>query len=163
MWQVHNATVEAGAYPSPLNYFHFPKSVCTSVNEVRYQHRVSGICWSVKNMTAGIILIEHLHHCARASITPHSTMHIVESEWRFVLRYVWQCYLWGQFQHLALCCHPWERGETVGTISVTKMVCDSPSMTCGRWIVGVGTEHVCWLKCISVLLFLLHAIGSGGV
>jgi hypothetical protein len=27
--------VEAGAYPSPLNYFNFPKSVCTSVNEVR--------------------------------------------------------------------------------------------------------------------------------
>ena len=31
---VHDATVEAGAYPSPLNYFHFPKSVCTSINEV---------------------------------------------------------------------------------------------------------------------------------
>lgn len=31
---VHDATVAAGAYPSPLNYFHFPKSVCTSVNEV---------------------------------------------------------------------------------------------------------------------------------
>jgi hypothetical protein len=29
--------VEAGAYPSPLNYFNFPKSVCTSVNEVRQQ------------------------------------------------------------------------------------------------------------------------------
>ena len=32
--QVHKATVEAGAYPSPLNYYSFPKSVCTSVNEV---------------------------------------------------------------------------------------------------------------------------------
>ncbi|KAJ1730458.1 Methionine aminopeptidase 1 [Coemansia biformis] len=31
---VHEATVERGAYPSPLNYFGFPKSVCTSVNEV---------------------------------------------------------------------------------------------------------------------------------
>ena len=31
---VHDATIERGAYPSPLNYFHFPKSVCTSVNEV---------------------------------------------------------------------------------------------------------------------------------
>ncbi|KAF8058467.1 MAP1A [Scenedesmus sp. PABB004] len=31
---VHEALVEAGAYPSPLNYFNFPKSVCTSVNEV---------------------------------------------------------------------------------------------------------------------------------
>jgi methionyl aminopeptidase len=26
-------TVAAGAYPSPLNYGQFPKSVCTSVNE----------------------------------------------------------------------------------------------------------------------------------
>lgn len=31
---VHNATVERDAYPSPLNYRNFPKSVCTSVNEV---------------------------------------------------------------------------------------------------------------------------------
>ncbi len=31
---VHDATVAAGAYPSPLNYRGFPKSVCTSVNEV---------------------------------------------------------------------------------------------------------------------------------
>jgi len=31
---VHNATLEYGAYPSPYNYFDYPKSVCTSVNEV---------------------------------------------------------------------------------------------------------------------------------
>ncbi len=31
---VHDATVAAGAYPSPLGYRGFPKSVCTSVNEV---------------------------------------------------------------------------------------------------------------------------------
>ncbi|KAI9312687.1 peptidase M24, structural domain-containing protein [Dichotomocladium elegans] len=31
---VHEATIERNAYPSPLNYYHFPKSVCTSVNEV---------------------------------------------------------------------------------------------------------------------------------
>ncbi|KAK9784874.1 hypothetical protein WJX73_001071 [Symbiochloris irregularis] len=31
---VHKATIDAGAYPSPLNYYNFPKSVCTSVNEV---------------------------------------------------------------------------------------------------------------------------------
>ncbi|TDL27442.1 methionine aminopeptidase [Rickenella mellea] len=31
---VHNATIERNAYPSPLNYKRFPKSVCTSVNEV---------------------------------------------------------------------------------------------------------------------------------
>jgi len=31
---VHDAHVEAGAYPAPLHYHDFPKSVCTSVNEV---------------------------------------------------------------------------------------------------------------------------------
>ncbi|KAI5644909.1 metallopeptidase family m24 domain-containing protein [Phthorimaea operculella] len=31
---VHNMSIEAGAYPSPLNYMGFPKSVCTSVNNV---------------------------------------------------------------------------------------------------------------------------------
>jgi methionyl aminopeptidase len=31
---VHDLCIERGAYPSPLNYRHFPKSVCTSVNEV---------------------------------------------------------------------------------------------------------------------------------
>mmetsp|Transcript_17957 Transcript_17957/g.50260 ORF Transcript_17957/g.50260 Transcript_17957/m.50260 type:complete len:372 (-) Transcript_17957:191-1306(-) len=31
---VHEATIERNAYPSPLNYYNFPKSVCTSVNEV---------------------------------------------------------------------------------------------------------------------------------
>lgn len=31
---VHNAILEVGAYPSPLNYRGFPKSICSSVNEV---------------------------------------------------------------------------------------------------------------------------------
>lgn len=31
---VHDLTVERGAYPSPLNYHRYPKSVCTSLNEV---------------------------------------------------------------------------------------------------------------------------------
>ncbi|KAI9304153.1 methionine aminopeptidase 1-like protein [Cunninghamella echinulata] len=31
---VHEATIERGAYPSPLNYNYFPKSCCTSINEV---------------------------------------------------------------------------------------------------------------------------------
>ncbi|CEN61361.1 Putative Methionine aminopeptidase [Aspergillus calidoustus] len=30
---VHKACVERDSYPSPLNYVHFPKSVCTSINE----------------------------------------------------------------------------------------------------------------------------------
>eukprot|EP00181_Compsopogon_caeruleus_P002996 CAMPEP_0184678370 /NCGR_PEP_ID=MMETSP0312-20130426/1105_1 /TAXON_ID=31354 /ORGANISM="Compsopogon coeruleus, Strain SAG 36.94" /LENGTH=342 /DNA_ID=CAMNT_0027127061 /DNA_START=935 /DNA_END=1963 /DNA_ORIENTATION=+ len=31
---VHDATLRRGAYPSPLNYNKFPKSCCTSINEV---------------------------------------------------------------------------------------------------------------------------------
>ena len=31
---VHDLCIERNSYPSPLNYNHFPKSVCTSVNEV---------------------------------------------------------------------------------------------------------------------------------
>ncbi|KAG8533172.1 Methionine aminopeptidase 1 [Bacidia gigantensis] len=31
---VHNECVKRNSYPSPLNYVHFPKSVCTSLNEV---------------------------------------------------------------------------------------------------------------------------------
>lgn len=31
---VHAAIISRGAYPSPLNYHNFPKSICTSVNEV---------------------------------------------------------------------------------------------------------------------------------
>ena len=27
-------TIALGAYPSPYNYYNFPKSVCTSINEV---------------------------------------------------------------------------------------------------------------------------------
>jgi methionyl aminopeptidase len=31
---VHEACVDRECYPSPLNYYQFPKSCCTSVNEV---------------------------------------------------------------------------------------------------------------------------------
>lgn len=30
---VHQMIIDSGAYPSPLGYGRFPKSVCTSVNE----------------------------------------------------------------------------------------------------------------------------------
>ncbi len=31
---VHNFIIENNGYPSPYNYYKFPKSLCTSVNEV---------------------------------------------------------------------------------------------------------------------------------
>eukprot|EP01135_Chromosphaera_perkinsii_P003699 Nk52_evm17s252 gene=Nk52_evmTU17s252 len=33
--QVHSKIIKEGAYPSPLNYMGFPKSICTSVNNVK--------------------------------------------------------------------------------------------------------------------------------
>lgn len=30
----HELCIEQGVYPSPLNYYHYPKAICTSVNEV---------------------------------------------------------------------------------------------------------------------------------
>ena len=36
---VHEETIARNAYPSPLNYHGFPKSCCTSVNEVRCTRR----------------------------------------------------------------------------------------------------------------------------
>lgn len=32
--KVHQFIIQNGAYPSPLNYYGYPKSICTSVNEV---------------------------------------------------------------------------------------------------------------------------------
>ena len=31
---VHDYIIKAGGYPSPLNYYGFPRSCCTSVNEI---------------------------------------------------------------------------------------------------------------------------------
>lgn len=31
---VHDLIIQSNAYPSPLNYRFFPKSVCTSINNV---------------------------------------------------------------------------------------------------------------------------------
>ena len=32
--KIHEMIINNGAYPSPLNYLGFPKSVCTSINNV---------------------------------------------------------------------------------------------------------------------------------
>jgi methionyl aminopeptidase len=40
---VHQATVERNAYPSPLNYRNFPKSVCTYVARLKKSDRSSQV------------------------------------------------------------------------------------------------------------------------
>jgi methionyl aminopeptidase len=32
--KIHEMIISNGVYPSPLNYHHFPKSICTSINNV---------------------------------------------------------------------------------------------------------------------------------
>ncbi len=63
--QVHEATISAGAYPSPLNYFHFPKSVCTSVNEVCAQPRIHQL-WSKAQLRIEHILCQQHTLCCLA-------------------------------------------------------------------------------------------------
>lgn len=41
---VHEACIEKECYPSPLNYYKYPKSCCTSINEV--------ICHGIPDMRA---------------------------------------------------------------------------------------------------------------
>ena len=63
--QVHEATISAGAYPSPLNYFHFPKSVCTSVNEVCAQPKIHQL-WSKAQLKIEDILCKQHTLCCFA-------------------------------------------------------------------------------------------------
>lgn len=52
---VHQAIIDAGAYPSPLNYAGFPKSVCSSINEVICHGRWSASACSVPSMVFNLI------------------------------------------------------------------------------------------------------------
>ena len=40
----HEASVDRECYPSPLNYYNFPKSCCTSVNEVIKMSHIYNVC-----------------------------------------------------------------------------------------------------------------------
>jgi methionine aminopeptidase len=51
---VHQMIIDAGAYPSPLGYGGFPKSVCTSVNEC--------ICHGIPDSRALRVHIQTLLH-----------------------------------------------------------------------------------------------------
>jgi len=52
--QVHDLIVKKGAYPSPLGYKGFPRSICTSVNDVA----VHGIPDDVKLQEGDVISID---------------------------------------------------------------------------------------------------------
>ena len=70
--QVHEATISAGAYPSPLNYFHFPKSVCTSVNEVCPQQKIHQLWSKAQLKIEGILRKQHTLCCLARCLTTAS-------------------------------------------------------------------------------------------
>jgi methionyl aminopeptidase len=74
---VHNETVKRNAYPSPLNYYHFPKSCCTSVNEVCVCVCMC-VCvcidrWLHVNNNAKTLTLHltHTHTCMHAQVICH--------------------------------------------------------------------------------------------
>eukprot|EP00983_Pelagomonas_calceolata_P051595 1142477-Pelagomonas_calceolata.AAC.2 len=86
---VHEATMEANAYPSPYNYFNFPKSVCTSVNEVREKLRQldanRGVQGKLVMMYAASFLTMHnedttVGHGPLLRGLPFLTMHVTDWE-----------------------------------------------------------------------------------
>jgi methionyl aminopeptidase len=89
----HLAAISNGAYPSPLNYMGFPKSICTSVNEVV----VHGIPDSRKLQRGDIVncdvtvYIDGMHgDCSETVLIGE-----VSSEARSLVQFTWECLLKG--------------------------------------------------------------------
>ena len=64
---VFAACVERGAYPSPLNYHGFPKSVCTSVNEVCQDRWLGGCVCMIHDSTQLLHTQEAADGCIRCA------------------------------------------------------------------------------------------------
>ena len=63
---VHEETIKRGAYPSPLNYHGFPRSVCTSINEV--------VCHGIpEKRTVGPCSLAWARRCAQRLPTLNQT------------------------------------------------------------------------------------------
>lgn len=67
---VHEACIERECYPSPLNYYKYPKSCCTSINEVichgipDMRPLVDGdICNGLSNYFIKFLIIYHNNVC----------------------------------------------------------------------------------------------------
>ena len=85
---VHQAIIDAGAYPSPLNYAGFPKSVCTSVNEVichgipdsRPLQRGDIVSFDVSCFVGGV----HGDNCATVIVGDEQDSDEIGADWRGV-------------------------------------------------------------------------------
>jgi len=89
----HSSAIALGAYPSPLNYMGFPKSICTSVNEVV----VHGIPDSRKLLDGDIvncdvtIYIDGMHGDCSETVLVGG----VSEQGRELVRVTWECMLKG--------------------------------------------------------------------
>lgn len=72
---VHEACIERDCYPSPLNYYNFPKSCCTSVNEV--------ICHGIPDTRKLLVSIVYWCRIFRESCTKIEWIVMILG-WRFV-------------------------------------------------------------------------------
>lgn len=78
---VHEATIERDCYPSPLNYYNFPKSVCTSINEVichgipDYREIQDGGMYTSSSYVACVGVVDKLTTGCSRSVPPFSSFH----------------------------------------------------------------------------------------
>lgn len=85
---VHQAIIDAGAYPSPLNYAGFPKSLCSSVNEVichgipdmRPLQRGDIVSFDVSCFVGGV----HGDNCATIIVGDEQDVDEIGVDWRGV-------------------------------------------------------------------------------
>jgi len=85
---VHEAIVSAGAYPSPLNYANFPKSLCSSINEVichgipdkRPLQRGDIVSFDVSCFIGGV----HGDNCATVIVGDEQEVDEIGTDWRGV-------------------------------------------------------------------------------
>jgi methionyl aminopeptidase len=85
---VHEAIIDAGAYPSPLNYVGFPKSLCSSINEVichgipdsRTLERGDIVSFDVSCFVGGV----HGDNCATIIVGDEQEVDEIGVDWRGV-------------------------------------------------------------------------------
>ncbi len=85
---VHQAIIDAGAYPSPLNYAGFPKSLCSSINEVichgipdtRPLQRGDIVSFDVSCFVDGV----HGDNCATVIVGDEQEIDEIGVDWRGV-------------------------------------------------------------------------------
>ncbi|KYQ90527.1 methionine aminopeptidase 1 [Tieghemostelium lacteum] len=86
---VHNAAIERNAYPSTLNYYKYPKSCCTSVNEV--------ICHGIpdaRKLRDGDILNVDITLYYKGFHIDHNEMYLignVDEAGKKLVRYAYEC------------------------------------------------------------------------